>query len=390
MSAPVICSMDIPRGKRILVTSDILGHVEHLQNVLRLAEFHADDVLVIVGDILEKGPDSLAALRYIMQLCQNGNTIALMGNVDLSRLGSIDAFASHPENAADFLAYLQMMRDWKGTSFYDEMCKEIGFLPNTTDELLQTLPQILSHFSKELTFLRQLPTALVTSNFLFVHGGIPSPAVENHLSELEDMVPLLKFDNFQTYAREHHHRFTHTVVCGHWPTSLYSDSIACQNPIIDPQTNTIAIDGGCGLKKEGQLNLLILPSIDCKLSEISYLSYDGLPTITALEQQAASEDSVHIHWGDTAGKVVEIGAELFLVEHLRTGKQFWMPKEDLYNYQEPLVVGSFVDLNDWTDYYPNIKPGDTLSVVRRLTYGIQIKKNGVTGWYTGDYREKEC
>ena len=43
---------DIESGRRILVTSDIHGHPELLKRLLSDAGFTADDLLVIVGDIV--------------------------------------------------------------------------------------------------------------------------------------------------------------------------------------------------------------------------------------------------------------------------------------------------------------------------------------------------
>ena len=35
------------------------------------------------------------------------------------------------------------------------------------------------------------------------------------------------------------------------------------------------------------------------------------------------------------------------------------------------------------DYRPAIAPGETLSIVRETDRGYWIKKNGVSGWYSG-------
>ena len=85
MNAVQIEHMEIERGKRILVTSDIHGHLSYLKKVLEKAHFSDEDILIIIGDIIEKGPESLKTLRYVMELCKRGNVIALLGNVDAWR-----------------------------------------------------------------------------------------------------------------------------------------------------------------------------------------------------------------------------------------------------------------------------------------------------------------
>ena len=74
--------LDIPEGRRILVISDIHGNMEYFKGVLELAGFSDEDELIIDGDFLEKGPDSLGVLRYVMGLCAKGNAHAVCGNCD--------------------------------------------------------------------------------------------------------------------------------------------------------------------------------------------------------------------------------------------------------------------------------------------------------------------
>ena len=81
--------VEIERGRRLLVTSDIHGHAASLKKVLEKAEFSDDDILVIIGDIVEKGPESLKTLRYVMELCERVNVLPLIGNVDAWRLHMI-------------------------------------------------------------------------------------------------------------------------------------------------------------------------------------------------------------------------------------------------------------------------------------------------------------
>ena len=79
---PKFLYKEVGKDKRVLVTSDIHGHCDWLEELLSRAEFTNDDILVIVGDIIQKGPESLKTLRYVMELCQNDNVTCLMGNVD--------------------------------------------------------------------------------------------------------------------------------------------------------------------------------------------------------------------------------------------------------------------------------------------------------------------
>ena len=158
------------KGQRILATSDIHGHPDHLRAVLNAADFCDDDLLVIVGDIVEKGPDSLGALRYVMELAERGNVLVLMGNVDAWRVQMTTGV--NEDNAADFWDYLRGLHDWCGSSFYAEMARECGYTLTSADDILRAKEAILSHFQNELSFLASRPTVLQIGDFVFVHGGL--------------------------------------------------------------------------------------------------------------------------------------------------------------------------------------------------------------------------
>ena len=57
-------------GQRIIAVSDVHGHLNHLIQLLKKINYSGDDILVIVGDIVDKGPDSLRTLQYVMELAK--------------------------------------------------------------------------------------------------------------------------------------------------------------------------------------------------------------------------------------------------------------------------------------------------------------------------------
>ncbi len=95
-----IKKMEIPKGRRILVTSDIHGNASLLKRLLKEAEFSGEDMLFILGDLIEKGPESLAALRYVSGLSGMENVQVLIGNVDLWRLQLLEGL--NEENCQSF------------------------------------------------------------------------------------------------------------------------------------------------------------------------------------------------------------------------------------------------------------------------------------------------
>lgn len=365
-----ILTMDIPAGKRILVTSDIHGHQDHLSGLLEQVSFSPDDILVIAGDMIQKGPNSLGTLQYVMGLSEQGNVFPLIGNVDAFVLHIIHELS--PANYVDFYSYTQKCRNWYGSSFYLEMAQACGRTISRAEDVLSCKEEIMTRFSKELAYLANLPTILETRNFTFVHGGLRHKNAADNQDQ--EMFSLTKYDNFAAVTP---HIFEKYVVVGHYPVSLYRETTPSYNPVINTEKRIISIDGGCGVKQDGQLNLFIIPDMDCGIEETSFVSRDGLPVVTALEDQAGSEASVCINWLKREIAVLKEGTEFSFVHHVHSGKDLWVPAGYIYNKTE---------CRDYSDYVLPVKSGDRLSVILETSKGMIAKRFGTVGWYFGKYR----
>lgn len=359
----------VEAGKRILVTSDIHGNLSYFKRLLEKAKFCENDTLFIVGDIVEKGNESLNTLRYIMELCEKGNVIPLIGNVDANRLKIIDELCE--DNVNGFYKYILNLREWAGTSFYEELANECGYAINSAEDVLAAKQAVITHFEKEFKFLAELPTVIETQNFVFVHGGLRERRVTDNADK--GIFELTKFDAFLENTE---HSFDKYVIVGHWPVCLYNNRIQQFNPIINEDKKIISIDGGCSVKKDGQLNLLIIPDINCSVSEISYISYENAPCIKALENQKANENSMHISWIDNEIRIIDKGDEFSFIEHVSSGKQFYIPSSYLRGESK---------CADYTDYVLSVNKGDSLLLIEKTSKGCIVKKDGVTGWYYGKY-----
>lgn len=359
--------MDIEAGKRILVTSDIHGYLSRLENVLNKARFSENDILFIVGDMIERGPDSLGTLRYIMKLCCRGNVIPLIGNVDAYRLKIIQELDE--ENVVDFFNYNMTLRNKTGTSFYCELASECGCRIDSPKDILRSKEDVLSRFYEEFAFLASLPTVVEAGNYVFVHGGLREKHVSDNKSK--GVFELTKYDAF---AESTPYSFDKYVVVGHWPVSLYNDSVQQLDPIIDRVKRIISIDGGCGVQREGQLNLLILPDINCTVDEITHIACDENPCVRAAEDQAEGECSIYISWVNRKIRMIKAGEEFSFVEHIQSGRRLSIPNSYLKNEAE---------CSNYTDYILPVKAGDRLSLISKNSKGCIVKKGGVVGWYFG-------
>lgn len=356
-----------PAGRRVLAISDIHGNLPFLQGVLSAARYGPEDILVLVGDLVEKGPDSLSTLRYIMQLAQCSDVYCLRGNCDDL---VCDFVREDGEIQKEF--YERYLRLWGERCLLLQMGRAAGFMPRGPEDLPALRQVVREQFAPELEFLESLPEILITPDYLFVHGGV---ADEDRLEGLPAW-KCMKNDDFLSQG----HSFRRWCVVGHWPVTLYDPWVPRARPLLVPERHIASIDGGCSLKLDGQLNTLVLPEMPG--GAFSWFAYDGLPTAVALEHQVPSADSINVRWGRNALEVLERGPELCRCRHLESGRVLEIPTEYLY------ADGAVTRCEDATDYRLAVEPGDVLSVVLRLSDRALVKKDGVTGWYFGRMDEK--
>ena len=352
----------IEPGRRVLAVSDVHGNLPFLKGALEAAHFTADDVLVIVGDLLEKGKESLATLRYVMELERTHTVYTLSGNCDY-----IDqCFLSGP--GLDEKLWPVLDQFWRRSSVLMQMGAEIGVVPWQLEDLPALRTALLERFPAETGFLLNLPHIMEAGNFIFVHGGVPR---EDRLEEL-DAYDCMKNDDFRGQG----HSFQKWVVVGHWPVTLYDAHIQRSAPLLDYDRHIASIDGGCVLKLDGQLNALIIPDIGG--DKLNYIWYDGLPTAVALDPQEPSADPLNIRWSDSKVEVVREEGDCVLIHHPTSGRELWLPLDFVSVWRDGKI-----HTEDATDYCLSVSPGDTLALVRETQRGRLVKKDGITGWYHG-------
>ena len=375
----------IESGRRVIAVSDIHGNLPFLKGLLERVALRLDDVLILVGDLLEKGPDSLATLRYVMELQERYTVYPLCGNCDYidhmflegGEPGD-DAFhikmTACPAGRAgvDEMLWPVLSDYWRERSVLIQMAAEAGIpFPAGPWALPALRAALLDRFPRETAFLMGLPHILEAGNFIFVHGGVPR---EDRLEEL-DAYSCMKNDDFLGQGLS----FRKWVVVGHWPVTLYNPNIQQSAPVIDRERHIVSIDGGCVLKVDGQLNALIIPDING--DGMDFLAYDGLEPVTALDRQEASSDPVNIRWSDSVVEVLESDGDCVLVRHPTSGRELWLPRDFVCRWRD-----GEVHTEDATDHRLPVEPGDTLYLVRETRRGCLVKKESVTGWYCGRIR----
>ena len=360
--------IQLPAGRRVLVVSELRGNLSLLKGLLGKAGFSQDDVLIVLGDILERNEGSLDTLRYVMELSEKYTVHTVLGNCD----NITPAFADSRGDIPDAF-YERWFRAQGERCLLVKMAHLAGAAVDTAADYPAARAAINAAFGPELDFLRDLPHILVDDHHLFVHGGVPR---EDRLEELDAHV-CMKNDDFLNQG----HSFRRWVVVGHWPVTLYDPSIQCSNPRVERDRRIISLDGGCVLKVDGQLNALIIPDITG--DEFSFAAYDGLPRVTALDGQEASYNPINIRWSDSAVEPLAENGDCLLVRHPSSGRTLWVPRDFVRRWRDGRL-----HTEDATDYCLPVAPGGELALVRETQRGLLVKKDGVTGWYHGRVERK--
>lgn len=347
----------IMTNQRVIVISDIHGNLEALKALLKKVNYSTKDVLILLGDIVEKGDESLATLRFVMDLSMSHTVYTICGNCDMICLELLK-----DNRNEELLRYIVSRKN----TLVGEMCRELGIPTNLDMDMLAVKKILREAYGKEIDFIFNLPHVIETGNYVFAHAAV-------YPDRLEEMKPsqVMRADAFmeQGFHFEKYH------VVGHWPAVLYCKRIAVCNPKIDEVNKIISIDGGNVLKRDGQLNALIIE--DVNKDEFTYEYVDLLKKARILNTQEVGGDSLNIPWVDSSVQVLRKERDFTYCEHKSTGYKMWIPNDYLY-----MKKGEW-HTEDITDYQIPVTYGDIVSVTEETSRGYLIKKDGICGWYYG-------
>ena len=176
--------------RRILAVGDIHGHFEKFRSAYEKAKVDAaDDLLVFLGDYIDRGPSVRRTLEFVMKLAEEKNVVLLRGNHE------------------------QMMLDY----FFGGATGESWLMNGgreTMAELLAWEKEAPGTIARVLAFLRELPLSHTVEQegerYFFAHAGVrPGVAFEEHRSN--DLL-WIREEFYEHYAGDD------IVVAGHTPT----------------------------------------------------------------------------------------------------------------------------------------------------------------------------
>lgn len=195
----LLTHLNVSPTSRLFAVGDIHGCPREVETCIRaLEELEAlsnDDVLVFLGDYIDRGPDSKAVIEYLLDLqVRYENAFFLKGNHEQMLMCFLEEEHSEIDVRSNYL-----------------VCGGTECLASYGASSDMFLPDIVQHFPpSHLEFLRALQLGIVTQEFIFVHAGL-DPARPLH--EQEENVLLWIRDEFMLAP----HPFAQTVVFGHTP-----------------------------------------------------------------------------------------------------------------------------------------------------------------------------
>lgn len=230
------------------VLSDIHGNFEVFKRMLEKIQFNDNDRLYILGDICDRGPESLAIYFYIQKF---KNITLLKGNHEYMMQEALKSAVKHN----DFDYPSMEFKLWSQNGGEKTIENVRHYLHKSgLNHLDYTI--VRSAFLKNLyTYLEKLPLYLeITVNdkdYVLVHAGIDPEATlpeqeEDTLLWIRDYFFLSECDLKKTY------------IFGHTPLCFINRDGGFDVWYDDEFHNKIGIDGGLAVGMRGQLNCLRL------------------------------------------------------------------------------------------------------------------------------------
>lgn len=309
----------------------------------------------MVGDLIEKGENSLETLRYIMKLSGEHEVYVVTGNCD-----TVWEDIKYEIDDENLLKYMLFRKN----SILNEMCKKLSIEVNEKSDITHIKEQLKKNFDIELSYLEQLPHIIETENYIFAHAGITTENLENNKVQ-----EVIKRDAFMDEGLV----FSKYVIVGHWPTANYGKEKGNCNPIINREQKIISIDGGNAIKAEGQLNALIIDD-----DHITFDFVDDFTKGEIIKDQEANKDTIQITWIDNLIEILQEGEEFSLCRHIATNHELLIKNDKIFKAKDAMRC------YDCTDYFIEAKEGDIVSIIEKTRERTLVKKNGVIGWIQND------
>jgi serine/threonine protein phosphatase 1 len=178
--------------------SDIHGYYDVMKSSLIKAGFDSSNpnhTLVVIGDMVDRGPQNKETLDYIYSLHKEGKAIVILGNHDEFLLKFFYKNFDRTRFDCQRNGHKRTLEDLYGDALEDD------FDLNTVYQRLITL------YPHYFEFLKSLPYFYEIGSYIFVHGGVDGSKQDWKQDTVRNFV----------WNRQHQLKVPKgkTVICGH-------------------------------------------------------------------------------------------------------------------------------------------------------------------------------
>jgi len=130
---------------RLIIVGDVHGCLHELSQLMERIELAVEDRIIFIGDLIDKGPDSVGVVRFVVELAKSRRVELILGN--------------HEEK---FLRFVRHSREGKGK---ERPMQGTEDYPN----LMESLTENELHWLEGAYYSLHLPER----QLLLLHAGIP-------------------------------------------------------------------------------------------------------------------------------------------------------------------------------------------------------------------------
>jgi diadenosine tetraphosphatase ApaH/serine/threonine PP2A family protein phosphatase len=225
----IVRRIQMPKG-RVMAIGDIHGCLEELKELWEKLSPTVDDVVVFLGDLVDRGPDSEGVVQFVKDRCLSGPAHCVSGNHDAKHV----RYHYHVLRQKEDPNYKVPMRCPPSYNALSESslaflnsCPHAVFIPKEgTQEPYDT---ICVHAGLSPSLFKQEANAFIRNRY-FTKNVKDNRITPVQSKEIDDV----------WYVPEGSYPWSH-FWDGRW-TVLYGHAVYYQPEIVN---NTIGIDGGC-------------------------------------------------------------------------------------------------------------------------------------------------
>ena len=185
-------------GANIWVIGDVHGYFRTLQSLVEKLELNENDVVVMLGDLIDRGPSSADVVNYVKS---TENIYSIRGNHEQMMIESFDDVKFSKDLSME-------ARIWYSNGGSETESSYIAMCGSNEEAC--------SRASEDIGWMMALPTEIVLEDWRLVHGGYD----QNHDVEEESQEDIHMYARKQFFSSKHAIDPRRTILFGHTVTFL--------------------------------------------------------------------------------------------------------------------------------------------------------------------------